>query len=744
LTTPIDADSPESVLLELSETCQEMRKLISGRLPQALIGYLWAQVLSSLLGRHSPDQDGDGDGLPSVSSKESAILFAMEYIHATIATDGIPENPLAFEEGVAEEIIKLASHAIALSFQHGFVSTIKDDDEVSEVEIKDHRLAFQIMSNWVMVRGRRYQVLEQEFFSYVLAPHDAKIQEVYGVSSDFIAEEIQKVANAPRTGFDDARIRLIDIMASVDVVAGKTGQPFDAVVEAIKAENPQLAAEAMNIFNDMFNGGLFNMSRHSDLPAGLLEDLAYEPGEATRFFDGSELSGTPFKALPARFKPILHLDDGYYCTEPNFIRDASYRSIQRALIGRDAGYHERWNALQKRMSEDAFPDLMSEHLIGASVLKDVYYPIGKNQWSETDCVIIIDDILINVEAKAGSEALTAPAEDLSGHVRRIEELVKKAYQQSKRFIDYVHSHDEVPLYEKNADGTYAKTIRVSHKSFRKIFPIGLTVEAFSPFSASIKEDNDVTPIQGIHNFISLSIDDLMVLRRILRGTGEFLHYLDVRQVFAGMRNVMLFDEMDHLGAYISKNRADQRIQDIIDEEGADFVWVDGMDQDVVGPYFANPEWPDAEPPSQKYPEKAQELLTSLESTQTARWLEADSLIRDLGGKERSQFAEYFETVFPILEESPIASFAMGGDSVIVFGLMTADTFITRNLLIKKAEVLALAFEAKKVRLFQLAVRPDKEIYSSRMVWVAAPSIIRNDYGALLADAKHQRARLKPI
>ncbi len=369
LTTPIDAESPEAVLLELRETCQKMRELISGRLPQALIGYLWAQVLTSLIGRHSPDQDGDG--LPSVSSKENAILFAMEYIHATIATDGIPEKPVAFNEGVAQEIIKLAGNAIALSFQHGFVSTIKDDDEASELEIKDHRLAFQIMSNWVMIRGRRYQVLEQEFFSYVLAPHDAKIQEVYGVSSDFIAQEIQKVANAPRTGFDDARIRMIDIMASVDVVAGETGQPFEAVVEAAKTENPQLAAEAMSIFNDMFNGGLFNMSRHSDLPVGLLEDLAYQPGEDTRFFDGSDLSGTPFKALPARFKPVLHLDDGYYCTEPNFIRDASYRSIQRALIVRDKGYHEQWNALQKRMSEDAFPDLMSEHLIGASVLNEV-------------------------------------------------------------------------------------------------------------------------------------------------------------------------------------------------------------------------------------------------------------------------------------------------------------------------------------------------------------------------------------
>jgi hypothetical protein len=55
LTTPIDAESPEAVLLELWETCQKMRELISGRLPQALIGYLWAQVLTSLIGRHSPD-----------------------------------------------------------------------------------------------------------------------------------------------------------------------------------------------------------------------------------------------------------------------------------------------------------------------------------------------------------------------------------------------------------------------------------------------------------------------------------------------------------------------------------------------------------------------------------------------------------------------------------------------------------------------------------------------------------------
>ena len=43
-----------------------------------------------------------------------------------------------------------------------------------------------------------------------------------------------------------------------------------------------------------------------------------------------------------------------------------------------------------------------------------------------------------------------------------------------------------------------------------------------------------------------------MLNRFLPTAGELFHYFEVRQQVAGIRKAMLFDELDHLGAYVAK------------------------------------------------------------------------------------------------------------------------------------------------------------------------------------------------
>lgn len=731
--------STDELLNELKTVCQEIRYLIKAQPPRSLIGYLWAQLMRSLIDRRDPKRDKGG--LPSVASNENALVFAMEYIHATIAVDGISEEATKLDEAQAKKIIELSDQALSLCFRYGMAASSTENAVMS---IEDKKIGFDILSNWVLIRGRRFQVLEEEFFSYVLAPHDTAIRDIYGITAVTFAKEIQKIANAARTGVDRAQQRMLKMMQKVATEKVKGRKNWPNLIAATKNKNPQFDKEMIDIFDDMFNGGIFNLTKNSDLPQKLLADLAYTPGRNLEFDDASPIAGTPFKTLPARVRPLVLLGDEYYCTEPNFIRDASYRTLQRALISHNAAYREEWNKRQKGMSENAFPDLMSEHLKGATVLKDVYYPIGKNRWAETDCVILLDDVLLNIEAKAGSEALSAPAENLKAHIDSIEGLVKSAYRQSKRFIDYIHQRPEAPLYERRADGKYSEVARVTVAKLRKIFPIGLTVEAFTPFSASVKEDGEVTAMQSRYNFVSLSIDDLMVIRQILGGTGEFLHYLDVRQSLAGLKNAILFDEIDHLGIYISQNRADEKIKRLMEEHQADHVWIDGMDQDIIAPYFADSKWPNSNKPAQKYPAKTRELLETLEQTRAAHWLEADNFIRDLSDDGRAQFADNFESSFSNLNAKPLTYFAVGGGVIAVFGLMRVNTPNFRAILTARAEAVALAFAEQRVRLFELLVGPSGNIKLARMIWVKAPSMLRKDYGEISYEAQHLKSKIKPL
>ena len=78
-------------------------------------------------------------------------------------------------------------------------------------------------------------------------------------------------------------------------------------------------------------------------------------------------------------------------------------------------------------------------------------------------------------------------------------------------------------------------------------------------------------VYDTNNYTALSLgDDLFVLNRFLPTTGVLIHYLQVRQSVGGIRNANLFDETDHLGAYIQQNRFDMTLREQMDG-GADMV-----------------------------------------------------------------------------------------------------------------------------------------------------------------------------
>lgn len=185
-----------------------------------------------------------------------------------------------------------------------------------------------------------------------------------------------------------------------------------------------------------------------------------------------------------------------------------------------------------------------------------------------------------VEAKAGAAAtIASPAIDFDRHTQSVQDLVLKAYRQCKRFFDYLNSADEVPIYRR-ANGRYEECGRVRRADYRVMVPIGLTIESFSPFSAYCKELPEITPLLGRHGFVSLSIDDLFVLKRLLPTPGEFAHYMEVRQSVAAIRRAHLFDEVDHLGAYLKKNRFDLDISEQVKGGKASLVIWDGMSDTV--------------------------------------------------------------------------------------------------------------------------------------------------------------------
>jgi hypothetical protein len=267
-------------------------------------------------------------------------------------------------------------------------------------------------------------------------------------------------------------------------------------------------------------------------------------------------------------------------------------------------------------------------------------------------------------------------------------------------------------------------------------PIGLTVEAFTPFSAMSKELKEVSPIFGRYPFISMSVDDLFVLNRFLPSTGLLVHYLEVRQQAAGIPRAMIFDEIEHLGAYICNNRFDLSIREQLRE--ADMVTWDSFG-DMVDKHFEGDAWKTDPPPRQEFPAELDALLGALDQHRPTGWLAADGHLRDMDGSTRTELANWIAKLKPKKGEKAIKRFLLGGETPIQLWLCGGGLTPEQSDIYRQAQIGCLAAEARRVRVLRISYEGD-DIADCECQTVSSPAVIQVNYPELKAEADRQRSR----
>ena len=723
----------------MEATAARMRALIVAMPAHDLLGYIYAQYMMKAVADHgSTEEQREADGPDDLINENQ---FLLEYVHAVLASDAAPAD-VTFDEPRCVELFELGRKLREQAMFFAMATSADTKNGVFGPDTAD--IEFRAKSTWVMLRGNRYQVLEGEFYRYVLAPHNDVLNEVYGVGALDIAGGFQAMADAMRSGQADAISEMMEQFEAAHAFATAQDKPLEDVMEAWVAANAEQSKAAGCAMDDMFRGGIANVSRHTKLPSKLLADLAYQRGEETEFFAAGDFVGTPYRTLPARKKPLIQLGSDYYSVDPCFTRDAGYRALLYNLCQRRPDYKKVCEYRQKVMSEAAFADILAPQLPSATIFQEVYYkdPVSK-QWAESDTLILVDDVMFLVEAKAGAAAtIASPALDFGRHAQSVQDLVLKAYKQCKRFFNYLNSADEVPLYHL-VDGRHEECGHIRRSDYRVMVPIGLTVESFSPFSTFCKELPQIEPLLGKHAFISLSIDDLFVLKRFLPTPGSFAHYIEVRQAVAGIRRAHLFDEFDHLGAYLKKNRFDQDITEQLKGGKVDVVIWDGM-SDIVDGSFEGEDWENSPFPAQQFPVEVLQLLNALDATRAHGWLSAESHIRDTGEDARNDLAKMLSDLRQTLNQYPSRYFVLSGEGEALFvWLQRHDIQIDWAKVNDKASAAALAVNASNAIGILAEVGADGTYRSARFFAVQIPTARTEENVHVYEDAARiaQRGRV---
>jgi hypothetical protein len=691
--------------------------------PKQLIAYLWFQLW------RLPDDRGRD------YSEIQHVVLALEYVHAVHAA-GLGNDADSTDESLFGEVLKSAERLIEIAMVYAMVSTRR-----GEVEFRGSDAAEMIYSakaSWILLRGNRYIPLEAEFYAYALAPHNDVLTEMYGVSAEEVGTAIQRAAVAMTQYAIVAPPVIEEHMHAVEALIGKEGIGEKEALKRISDESPEIHKRSSSAMRDLLFGEHCNFSKHSGLPAVLLDDLSFEPGGNTAFFEAGDLSGTPLRTLPARIRPLIHLRDGYYATDPSFVRDSTYRAIQRGVIRRRPEYREEWNRRQRKLSESAFPDIFQNQLHGAQIDQECFYPGPlKGEWSEIDTLVTLEDVLVHIEAKAGISALVSPETNFDSHLKAIDRLVGEAYDQCSRFLEYLDSADEVPIFRRTAEG-YQEIRRLRLDAYRVAIPIGLTMESFTPFSSMSKELLEIRPILGRHAFVSLAIDDLLALRRFLPTTGALFHYLEVRQSSASIRHVFVHDEMDHLGSYLKHNRYDKEQLDQLGSKGkrkADFLVWDGYSSEI-DKYFGHSDFERRRPPSQAIPPPFQKLLDLIAVTRRPGWIRADSMLRNLSGASRESFSQKFDDAVEALKAVRVRAYHVPDTSIpLTLVFARSANQIADDRLIAIGQAAALAFRRMQQTVVAVRVDESGNWNEAYMLEADAPSEHSPDFGAARTHAQ---------
>ncbi len=702
--------------------------------PKQLIGFLWGQLLMRQLGQ------GGEAGEANDPAGLDVLMFSLEYVHAALSSHATSEHGASAATVDLNAVLALASELRQHALMYCLVAARRMPESLFGPETG--MVAMQALTSWVTIRGHRHQGLEAEFFEFVFEPHDEALRTAYGVGAREIAAGMQAAVDATRFGHMRATEVLEREVEAAYSLVEKEGIELSEAVQRIHGEKSERNQATQEAISGLFLGGICNLSKSSGLPAELLEDLAYVPGEETEFFAAGPLRGTPLRRMPGRVKPLVTLDDGHYACDANFMRDSAYRALQWGLLKRVPAYRQKWTDNQTALSEGAFSRIFEKQLAGAEVLTSVYYPDpDTGSWVENDVLVLLNDVLLQLEVKAGVMPMHSPDTFFERHVRTIQELVIKAHHQCERFLRYAASNEEVPLYQL-VDGSHQEVGRLRLANYRVVVPIGLTVEAFTPFSSMSKRLPDVQPILGKYPFISMSIDDLFVLSRFLPTTGELMHYLSVRQGIAGVQEAFVFDEMDHLGSYVQKNRADMFYTEKL-AEGANWL----TEADACAPvdaYFANPDWAEVAPPHQVFPGVLQDFLAANDATRGPRFLEADSAVRDMGGDGRKDMARYIDQLLPTIQEHPYRWFVLMSEEPLLVWLQRADYVDAVEMHRIKAEAVALNSKAPHCKVLMMYITPDGTFAGGWARCVFAPSETDNRYAERLADAQRMETRSIPL
>ncbi len=608
-----------------------------------------------------------------VTQDDANALRMIDYVQSVIAAaprGEVQKNELTDDDwcdlrtNIAALFRKLNIEYPSCSTAHRKAVGTVYDDAMEEFFVR-------AQMHWCNVRGDYYQVHQVEIIADLLKNQSELIKVAYGINSDELVVELEKIWRSLTFGLHDAMTSMrhihAEVMAEVGRMIEQTEVDFQSqsVGELILEVTSRLGhRDTLDQNMDAFgNMGIFDLRKVADLPIALLDDFSWAPGQETDFLADGEFKGWPLRIQPIFRRPFLKFNDTYYCFELYSLFDNFYRQLEKRIFQRSEAEKQDWIKNRKEISENLPVEYFTRLLPGAIVLPEIYYPVvsesgGAKNLAEADCVIVYGDHLFIIEVKAGAFTYTSPANDLPAYIKSLEALVGAPSKQGQRFLKYLESSEEVDIF----DAKRRPVGKLRKGDFRCKTICAVTLDPFTELAAQAQHLYKIGVDVGDVPVWPLSLSDLRVYSDIFAGPLDFLHFVEQRMRAAPSEKLQLDDELDHLGLYLEHNNYAMHA-DELSKNGAQLRF-NGY-RSAIDVYFSAKLTGSDAPslPTQKVPTRLRELVDFLAKQSQTHRSRIASYLLDLAGDWRADLSKWIdEELGAILQRGRCLPLSTVGDA----------------------------------------------------------------------------------
>lgn len=458
------------------------------------------------------------------------MKFNYEFIQLLYTT--IKEEELKIEgynDAIFFEIIRVVDDIHILLQQIIFKKTLNKDDKISPEEKEYIYNDF----NRLIITGKRYDLFENIHHKEILSPLKDFFQEKYNFEIDEVYEGIHKIK--------------YQFVFGLDKVINEMGDLIDVYSERELSEEEMIRAAEQTY--QIFGLELRNVNKICKWPEKFIDIFSLKLGDNSDIL--SDISFNNIIGLYSQInrKPIIKLQENYYCLNPQRLCDNIDRIIMKDLFKKASNKKQEIIKLISDNCEELTANMFKKIMPNALIDLKNYYKIV-TEYAENDLLIEYDNNLIVVEIKSGSFTPDVAYNNIDSHIDSLKNLLEKSDIQSYNFVETLKNNGTLTIYEDNRQNSKIKRT-LKYSDYNKIYRISVTLEAFNEIESRAEKINILNLNKDI---IVICLDDLRVYSDYFENNlSEFFHYLNQRVKATRNKKIYLNDELDHLGLYIDYN-----------------------------------------------------------------------------------------------------------------------------------------------------------------------------------------------